>query len=72
VSGQTDQKTFDIDMSKSWLVMGQSDNKERKQQIIQIGKTLGLKVLKGINDHIFIELTSRRFSFSEEIKICGS
>lgn len=61
-------------MSKSWLVLGQSDSnsKDRKQQIIQIGQTLSLKVLKGVNDHIMVDLTSRRFSFSEEIHICGS
>lgn len=52
--------------------MGQSDTKDRKQQVIQIGQTFGLKVLKGVNDHIIIDLTSRRFSFSEEIHICGS
>ena len=59
-------------MSKSWLILGQSDSKDRKQQIIQIGQTMGLKVLKGVNDHILVDLTSRRFSFSEEIHICGS
>lgn len=59
-------------MSKSWFVMGQTEvNDNKKQQIIQIGKDLELKVLKGINKNIIINLNYKRFSFSEETSICG-
>ena len=59
-------------MTKSWFVLGGgSEVNNKKQQIIQIGKELDFKVLKGINDHIHIDLTYRRFSFSEETTICA-
>lgn len=65
-----ESRHIDVDLSKSWLVMG--DTSEHRQQIIQIGLPVTLKVIKGINDHIEIELTSKRFAFSDSIVIASS